>query len=347
VRVVKLPPERTSYWFPTFAPAPGGRRSLFSPGELQGPGGPTPSSCLACLDTPCRLFTSEEVAGPVSVDTPVYPDTSVCPVDAVIMIGSTGIPQIDEGVCIGCGLCAARCPVGAIHLDRRTAVARVTGPEQGDYEPRELTREEFAVERAHLSATLSSELAPFADAALVSGQIARFNEHMMKDEEQRTFRLLARNAFLTLGCAARLKNPGDNNAFAELVVDAESTLVLLEVETGRDMLDAFRRSLSGVAIAISRYGLPHSQVVAGIVVDRLPNVRVDYYEAVKNAASRTGFVLRSLPIAVLLLGIRSGDDRLVRFVLDEAVVDSDHRSLQAAVDQIWGVAPTAGLSPVK
>ena len=39
---------------------------------------------------------------------------NVCPVNA-IKAGNESI-EIDENICIGCGICAARCPIGAIHI---------------------------------------------------------------------------------------------------------------------------------------------------------------------------------------------------------------------------------------
>lgn len=346
MKLVKLPPDSTSYWLPTFKPESGGQRGLFFPGEYAIPKGQAASACLACIDTPCRTFTQRDVSAPVAIDTPVYPDLTVCPVDALTILGGSGIPTVDEALCVGCGICVARCPVGAIHLDPDSAVAVISEP-TSEYELQELTFNEFISEREVLARAIRSEDAPYADAGRVRNQIRRINEHLVRGNEQRTFRLLARNGFLTLGYAARLKNPGDNNAFAELVVGEGENVILLEIETGGDTLDAFRRSMSGVAVARSRYGVSPEQIAAGVVLDRLPNERVDYYEAVKNAAARIGVELRSLPVAALLLGIRSCDDRLIRFLLNTAVADSDHRSLERAVERLWGAAPNTGLRPEK
>jgi ferredoxin len=334
VKLIKLPPDSTSYWLPAFVPQPGGQRGMFSPATYRSAGGPVSSSCLGCIDAPCRLFAEREVMAPVLVDTPVYPDRSVCPADALIAMGDSAVPEVDEGLCIGCGLCVARCPVGAIHIDPTDA-------------PYELAADEFTARRERLSLVLSREIAPFPDSELVGGQLARIDEYTVKGEEQRTFRMLARNVFLALGYPARLKNPGDNNAFSELVIDVDDALILLEIETGGDTLDAFRRSLSGWAIALSRYKVSPDRAVPGVVLDRLPNTRVDYYEAVKNTADRIGVALRTIPVAALLLGLRSGDDRLLRFVKDSAVADSDRRSLEADAGGLWGGSPNSGFSPGK
>jgi len=71
-----------------------------------------PICCIACWDTPCingASFDQNSMSG-----------VSVCPVDA-IALSSNGIPQVLDG-CIGCGLCALSCPIGAIHTGSGRAI---------------------------------------------------------------------------------------------------------------------------------------------------------------------------------------------------------------------------------
>lgn len=347
VRRVTAPQRPTDYWLPKFDPQRGGRRGLFIGAEFESEVGPVVSSCLACLDTPCRRFSDSEVEAAVMVDTPVALDTSVCPAEAINLLGSSGVPVIDGELCLGCGLCITRCPVGAIHLDASDGVAVVASPDPTYYEVASKTPDEFVDERARLASLLQIESAPFADAGLVTTQIGRLEQRLLPGEEERAFRLLARNVFLSLGYAARLSNRGDNAAFAELVVGDQDALLLLEVEPHSDTLDAFRRAIAGAAIAISRYGVDRTDIGVAVVMTRLPNSRVDYYELVKDAATRIGIGVRALPLALLLLGLRSADARLWEFLLTGPVADIDHKTLEADVTQFWGAVEGAGLVPAK
>jgi ferredoxin len=287
-----------------------------------------------------------EVSAAVRVETPLSPETSVCPSDA-LSVSAMGAPVVDARACVGCGLCVVRCPVGAIKLNAASAVAEVCDDELWAYHACAHDPIVFADERSGISSRLRRERAPFADADLVRVQLARLDSGVQPLALQRVYRLLSRNAFLSLGASARLKNVGDNNAFAELAIGVAATLVLVEVEPKGDMLDALRRVVAGVAIVRSRYGVAAGDVIPCIVMDKLPNVRVDYYEAVQNAESRIGVSVRSIPAAALLLGIRSGDDRLLRLIREAAVLHTTHPSLEEEASALWGSVSGLGLRASK
>lgn len=270
----------------------------------------------------------------------------VCPVDAIGNLIASHVPEIDAETCLGCGLCVARCPVGAISIEAE-GFAVVHVPERPRYAEVTISAGEFVAARSKLAVLLDRETAPFHDANLVARQLERFEAGLISGIGERALPLFARNVFLTLGYSARLKNTGDNNAFAELTVGAGDSLLLLEIETAGTEIDAFRRVISGAAVATNRYGVTLDRIIPGVVVARLPNTRVDYYEAIKNAAARIDISVRTIPLSALLLGVRSGGDELLDFVAGDAVVDSDNLSLEATVARVWGATPRAGLSPSK
>jgi SepF-like predicted cell division protein (DUF552 family) len=127
---------------------------------------------------------------------------------------------------------------------------------------------------------------------------------------------LARNTFLIGGAAARLKNVGDNNAACELLVDDGTHLLVVEVESGGDSLDAMRRVLAGTAVVVARYGVRPEDVTPTLILTRLPNKRVDYYGVAADVQARLGLTTITIPTAVLLLYIRVGDLSLESLISD-------------------------------
>ena len=73
------------------------------------------TTCLRCPDTPCMSFKEEEV---VTTSIPGFPadrNPSVCPSGAIVRTNGSA-PSIDPRACMLCGVCASRCPAGAIRM---------------------------------------------------------------------------------------------------------------------------------------------------------------------------------------------------------------------------------------
>ena len=47
------------------------------------------------------------------------PCAAVCPVDAISLDAASGIVNLDQDLCIGCGSCIEACPFGAIGIDTK------------------------------------------------------------------------------------------------------------------------------------------------------------------------------------------------------------------------------------
>lgn len=273
------------------------------------------SGCLGCPDEPCIRFTPEELVRPARIESPCAPDSSVCPTGAIAR-GGDGFAEIDPTTCIGCGICAVRCPVGSIWVDQDSVIARVELPDTAAYERTDLDMAEFSVRRTEIAASLTVEVPPFDPPRLVVGQVERATPFVEGPAGQTVLRLLARNAFLLGSNAARLKIVGDNNAACELIVDDGAHLAIIEVEPSADALDAMRRVLAGCAIVIARYGVDRQDLIAALVIHRLPNKRVDYYSVAADVQSRLGLTTIAIPSAALLLAIRSGGVEVAQLTQD-------------------------------
>lgn len=310
----------------------------------------SPSPCWLCADAPCAKFAQEEVGRPLPIEAPLNPDSSVCPTDA-LSIGVGGLPVVDQQVCIGCGLCVIRCPVGAIHLDKRSAVAVVSGPATG----KSTSPVEFELERALAENSLDPESAPFLDADLASVQVERTMHIQLGPRPAAALRRLVRNAFLLDGAPTRMSNPGDNSAWAEVAtaamdrIHARATVGAVQIEAGSLSLDAHRRLLAGTAVAISRWGVSKADLVPIIVVVAQPNLRTDYYRILSDVRKYLDMRIRTVPLAVLYLGIRDRGNKLLGTIQSGAYVDSDDPSNEQWAQGAFGASSGSvpGLSPIK
>src|SRR5579863_5245841 len=85
-------------------------------------------ACLGCADTPCMKKRPIEGQLPAAFKSfPGDPSQEVCPTQALHWNETTKAIEVTSD-CVGCGLCAVRCPYGAIYL-KDGAKAVVTKPE--------------------------------------------------------------------------------------------------------------------------------------------------------------------------------------------------------------------------
>jgi ferredoxin len=312
----RVRPQSLATAWPKKVVTAGTKRSFVAPTELSDElGNRFVSGCLSCPDEPCVRFDPVELAGFARIDSPYSPDHSVCPTGAISR-NDGGHAEIDASSCIGCGLCVVRCPVGAIWVDEGVATATVEAPNTSSYERRTSSLEEFIGLRNSVEVLLEAERPPWKSGGLLAKQVNHVSRVVQGASGTNALRLLARNTFLIGGAAARLKNVGDNNAACELLVDDGTHLLVVEVESGGDSLDAMRRVLAGTAVVVARYGVRPEDVTPTLILTRLPNKRVDYYGVAADVQARLGLTTITIPTAVLLLYIRVGDLSLESLISD-------------------------------
>src|SRR2546428_5382344 len=74
-------------------------------------------SCIGCEDRPCFSYSERELSNLPLKGFPEDKTPQVCPTNVVAPAGPDGLPTISADGCIMCGVCVARCPVGAIFID--------------------------------------------------------------------------------------------------------------------------------------------------------------------------------------------------------------------------------------
>jgi Fe-S-cluster-containing hydrogenase component 2 len=304
------------------------------------------SGCLECPDQPCVSYSHDEIAKSVGFDGPYSPDTNVCPNGSIIKTAS-GPPAVDSSTCLGCGLCVARCPVGAIHLNPTSLTASVSPADTSHYRSATSTAE-FDILRQEIAELVPDTTPTFGDLELVARQTERISEVLGVKPNPAELRLLVRNILISAGATARLKNTGDNNAVSELVAASDDWVLIAEIDPTGDTLDAMRRSIAGCAIAIGRYGISRDKLAAVAVVMKLPNKRVDCYGVVSDVVERLELQSAVVPVGLLLLFARGGLELIGELWPHLHLVGS--QEFLNAVQAVLGSIPdpvAAGLLPSK
>lgn len=260
------------------------------------------SSCLRCHDAPCMKFFEEETNVTYFPEFPADKTSDVCACGAINRVGEAGPPQIDPLLCVYCGICADRCPVGAISLmpgtgaivnDEPNAIFHETddNPVSRMIDIRNLFRE---IPREGILLLESDALVD--DMAQRLTRIARIVGDKLPN-------LLVRNLFLTVGIGAATRRKGNNNMRMDLVLGPPGIeLGIAEVEFGDDaVLDSPRDILDDISVLVSRYGWNKGKIIALIVSDVLPNKRSEYWRIIQDIHKVTGVRVGTVTVLALML----------------------------------------------
>jgi Fe-S-cluster-containing hydrogenase component 2 len=270
-------------------------------------------SCLGCGEAPCMEKHPSELAliGPLEAY-PGDPSRDVCPTGAIVWLPDGAVATITEE-CIGCGLCVARCPYGAIHLaDGEVALVETTDPDslitQGAS-----TGEHSEPARTGVIASLDASAAEALPASVKA----------LSDTKAM---LLVRNVLHEVGANARVRRRGDTNMRIDGVGYSRSKRPFVaEIELTGAVLESPRALLEDVAILHSRYGFDVADIDPLSVILSLPNVRSEYYQVIRDIERVLNLRCRTITlgalVALLWNGVRLDGFECSAFAVGEHGVD--------------------------
>jgi Fe-S-cluster-containing hydrogenase component 2 len=221
---------------------------------------------------------------------PGDPTRDVCPTQAIAWNEADQRVAVNADQCIGCGLCVARCPYGALVLVREQTATLMTD------DPNFLISDQS-------SASFGN------DRVVRRGAIARSSARALVDLPAALARLpdgratvLIRNTLQQLGVASRLRRRGDTNMRIDSVgAFADGKIAVIEIELANAALDSPRALLEDVAVMHSRYGAPIDSIYPISVVASLPNARSDYYRVITDIESVLSVQCRTITISAMLI----------------------------------------------
>ncbi|MCI1041825.1 ATP-binding protein [Caballeronia zhejiangensis] len=283
------------------------------------------ATCLRCPSTPCMTFADSEV---VSASLPEFPadrNPSVCPTGAITKTIS-GAPSVNPDACMFCGVCASRCPVGAIYLNPYAVVKDQPHPDFLETRDSKETAASFA-----LFSSAARRGVFLEESDDVVDELRSRMERAWKTIGDRFPDHLARNLLIAAGVGAAMRRKGDVFARMDLVLGAPWPMYgCAEAEFGDvAVLDAPRDLLDDVAVSVGRLGKPTS-LIALVVTDVLPNRRSEYWRIVQDIRKVVGLSIGTVTVLALCMIVWSGR-RMRDLPNDLFHVDIDTPSYRQAV----------------
>lgn len=255
--------------------------------------------CLRCPDEPCLRFSVDESGGGNAI--------SVCPTDAIHGARSATGPSVSNE-CVGCGLCAIRCPVGALHLTGTTVT--VVAPDEVAGRPA-TSADDFARGRQEITADIdwnegewTRVVASLAGAAAQLGQDA--------------FYPLVANLFTAAGHPTWRPARGDTSNRIDLILADEADALPVEVKSGSETpiinVKSVQQALENRIVLDQRAFFPADPTSSSLVVGlAYPPPRSDIAELVADIAS-------AFEVTIGLISLSDLYELAIRTILDDVDV---------------------------
>jgi ferredoxin len=255
-------------------------------------------SCLGCIKPKCMFFSSKELQleGREFSKFPYDQDNLVCPLNAITWEREKAAPSINRERCINCGICAKRCPVGAIYSNGSIAVIHSEN-ENITFVP--ISRDSIKL-HANQIKSFSAVQHQGQYLKVSSDNISILYNKLSKQQIGMQFsNIIIRNLLLVLGSRAAISRRGDVNFRIDGIAEDQETVAVLEVEFGNDFLGPPRSILDDIAVLNSRYGINIDKINPLIVFLEFPNIRTEYWRVIKDIRQVLGVKINSITFGAL------------------------------------------------
>jgi ferredoxin len=265
-------------------------------------------------------------------DFPADMDDSVCPTNAHLWERGDQIPTINAEHCINCGICARRCPIGAIYSKGGTAVIH-SGEKEVQFRP--ATPDNIAIHNEQLlGLNACQHKGRYLD--VTKATVSVIYEKLAAQQTDAQFpNLIVRNLFLVMGNQCIIRRRGDVYFRIDAIVEDSPIIGIAEVEFHKDSLESPRAILDDIAVLSARYEIDQHQIKPFIISLEFPNIRTEYWRVIKDIKDVLGIRIHSLSLGALcMLAWRFSD---IPIGAVDFYADVDSPTIKSAVEAVCGV----------
>lgn len=285
-------------------------------------------SCLNCKNSLCMKYLESEISfervPTFSSDT----NNNVCPVNAIKWNSETESPEIEQDKCIKCGLCMKRCPVGAIYCDTSVKVNTEKSIMQEFASPDE-PKERLQKEQIEVMRKIPKTGILFIETEDLLNEIYE----KLSNIRHETHNIIVRNILLGLGCSCAIRRIGDVYTRMDAIYNSGTNSIgAMEIEFGKDTLDASRGILDDIAVLNTRYNIPKEQNNPLVVCLQLPNARQGYWQVVKDIKVVENIKINTISIGALLILL--WNNKILNLSTNPFYADFDNMNIKKYVEDI-------------
>ena len=253
--------------------------------------------CLGCKNPRCIFFSEDEIECTQIDSFPNDKNTNICPVDAITWDDSSGTPLINSSKCINCGICASRCPVGALYFSNSGKLSINRTQENVEFKNADTT-----VQKEH-SRQISKLLKVHRSGTLLNASDELFEKiyEKLSKIKSNNHNIVGRNLLIALGCKCATRRIGDVYTRMDAIYSSPNgSFGAVEIEFGRDTLDASRGILDDIAVLNTRYGIKKANNQALVICLQLPNARQGYWQVIRDVKIVEGIKIETITIGALM-----------------------------------------------
>jgi ferredoxin len=257
-------------------------------------------SCLSCQNPKCMKFDQSElkISNDKLSEFPADLNDAVCPMNAIQWERNNKTPTIFAEHCINCGICARRCPVGAIYSDGNSAAINCL---ETDIDFVSTTDKNVAAHKTQIDKfSLCKHVGSFFD--ITDDTIGSIYDKLRRQQTDAQFpNLIVRNMLIVLGNRCIIRRHGDVYFRIDAIAENANTIGIVEVEFNKESLESPRAILDDIAVLSARYGISKEQIKPFIVSLEFPNIRTEYWRVIKDINAVLGVKIHSLSLGAVCI----------------------------------------------